>query len=1012
MKTVIVLIVLVSLPLLMQAQAPCLQEYKGEITLYTNKGRLPQIPIVIDGNQGPLSDANGIFRYRLNKCPGMTVRIKLGGNNWDIVNHSEIYSYTIRQLADPSDFQFKLIVAQVQDIEKARRQYYATIAGVALDKGLTSMKGDIKKLTDLVVDQQRLMANGAKKPDVQPQPATATTGALEQRLQQQQKEYQRVLDSLVKAPAMLTSRINELQKLLGKQQAADKQLIDSLGRGGTNQKSKIAELEKILDRQRQENQQLLTKLVQQQDSTRQNDKSGELRKLVEQQKQENQRLLDSLGKKELAWQKSRQNELASTEKNKTIEQLRDSLSRMQNRYEQALSERDKQLSEAQAMAAVFAKQTAIDSTYQKAFLQYKEGQFANALSALDDDMLIRQSMKKSAQVGSGAPTGGASPSVAEQPNRGSVEDRAVYIGKCLLKANIYRSQYDMEQAAHWYEEAIQADPTQVENILTYANFLQQLNRPQEPGIWYQKALDLNPPAPLKADINVELGYYHIANNRFDEAEAALQQAKTLRQQLARTNPEQNEPGLAHVLDGLGTLYSKKRQFDDAEKAFVQAKNIREKLVEKYADEFEADLAFSLNNLGTFYYINKRLGDAGKTYLRAKTIQDRLVRRNADQYEPDLASTLNNLGTLNSDLERIPDAETAYKQSKAIREKLAQKNPDLYEPSLAQVLNDLGDLYTLTKRYPEAEASYQQAKTIREKLAQKNPDQFEGDLAQTLTDIGNFYRDTKRYPEAEATYTRAKTIQQKLAGKFAELFEPTLAMTLGDMGFFYTEMKRYPEAEALYQEAKTIQEKLAKKKPIDFEPDLVYTLMDMGNLYFDTERPREAKGAYVRTKDILERLAATDGGQSTSLQIQVLHRLALLSDAQERSSYFLEADSLQQKVVELVEKQFGDADSALMARELSNWSYHSLFSRKFAKAQSLAEKSLSFDDHESWVNANLAMAYLMQGKLDDAKSLYTYLKNKPHRSGRYKKTFLADLDELEAAGLTHPDMAIIRKLLNQ
>lgn len=949
MKTVVTLFILLGLPVFLQAQAPCLEEYKGEVTLYPGKGRgVSNVPIVIDGNQGPLTDNNGVFRYRLRKCPGMMVKIKLGSNTWDIVNHSEIYSYTLRKLADPADFQFKVLVAQAKEIEKARLNYYAEIAGVAFDKGLTALNGKIEKL---MAAEQQLNTNLSKVAGQQPQ---RTAGEVEKRLERQQKEYQRALDSLVKEPALLTSRMNELQKLLEKQRQENQHLLDSLARGPVQQQDRIDELERILGRQRQENQQLLNKLVLQ-DSTRKNDKTGELLTILEQQKRENKQLLDSLARKELAWQKSRVSDL--TDKNQEINLLRDSLKALQQRYELALSERDKRQSEAKAIATVFAQQTEIDSSYQRAFLHYKEGQFREALSALSDEQLPdeHQLAKK-----------GTLPKKVAVKSFDNAQERAAYISKCLFKANIYRSQYDMSQAAHWYEQAVRADTTQVENIVTYANFLQQQNIPKEPEHWYQEALDLDPPAPLKADIYIELGYYYIANNRYDEAETALLEARTIKQKLARTNAEQYETGLAHALDGLGTLYTKKRQYDEAETAFVQAKNIREKLVEKYADEFEADLAFSLNNLGTFYYINKRLGEAGKTYLRAKTIQDRLVRRNADQYEPDLASTLGNLGTLNYELERLSDAETIYKQ----------------------------------------------VKTIREKLAQKNPDQFEADLAQTLSDIGLFYLDTKRYPEAETTYARAKTIQEKLAGKYADLFEPNLAITLADMGFFYTEMKRYPEAEATYQRAKTIQEKLAQKKPKDFEPDLAYTLTDLGSFYFDTQRPREAKGAYIRAKDLLEKLAPTDGGQLGSLLIQILHRVALLSDSPERESYFLEADSLQGQAVELLRVRFGDADSSLMARELSNWSYHLIFSKKFSRAEAIAERALSFDEDEEWANANLAVAYLMQGKREEAKALYSYLsKDKRHRSSRYKKAFLADLDELETAGITHPDIAIIRKLLN-
>ena len=222
-------------------------------------------------------------------------------------------------------------------------------------------------------------------------------------------------------------------------------------------------------------------------------------------------MLDSLATKELAWQKIRATDLKDnlTENKQEINQLRDSLASMQKRYELALSERDNRLSEAKAMATVFAQQTEIDSSYQQAFLQYKEGQFRGALSTLSDEPLPGERPKNTA---------------GKQSNE-ALRERNLYISKCLFKANIYRSQFDMTQAAHWYEEAIRADTTQVENILTYANFLHQQNRPKEPERWYRKALDLNPPAPLKGEIYVELGYYYIDNNQYDEAETALLEAE-------------------------------------------------------------------------------------------------------------------------------------------------------------------------------------------------------------------------------------------------------------------------------------------------------------------------------------------------------------------------------------------------------------------------------------------------------------------------------------------------------
>ena len=168
----------------MQAQAPCVQEYKGEVMLHASQGKgVSKVSIVIDGNQGPITDGNGVFRYRLSKCPGMTVQIKLGSPNWAIVNQAEVYTYTLRRLADPADFQFKVIVAQAKEIEKARRAYYSDIAGVAVDKGLSALKNEIEKLKGLEQQQlkeQRLITNQSKVADP---PLQSKVGELEKRLE-------------------------------------------------------------------------------------------------------------------------------------------------------------------------------------------------------------------------------------------------------------------------------------------------------------------------------------------------------------------------------------------------------------------------------------------------------------------------------------------------------------------------------------------------------------------------------------------------------------------------------------------------------------------------------------------------------------------------------------------------------------------------------------------------------------------------------------------------------------
>ncbi len=88
------------------------------------------------------------------------------------------------------------------------------------------------------------------------------------------------------------------------------------------------------------------------------------------------------------------------------------------------------------------------------------------------------------------------------------------------------------------------------------------------------------------------------------------------------------------------------------------------------------------------------------------------------------------------------------------------------------------------------------------------------------------------------------------------------------------------------------------------------------------------------------------------------------------------------------------------------------------AASALKLALDFDlpkSDFSWINTNLAHALLFQGKFEEAKAIYQQYKNQPYpqEPGKtFGELFLKDLDELEKAGITHPDVAKIRKVLTE
>jgi tetratricopeptide (TPR) repeat protein len=130
----------------------------------------------------------------------------------------------------------------------------------------------------------------------------------------------------------------------------------------------------------------------------------------------------------------------------------------------------------------------------------------------------------------------------------------------------------------------------------------------------------------------------------------------------------------------------------------------------------------------------------------------------------------------------------------------------------------------------------------------------------------------------------------------------------------------------------------------------------------------------------------------------------------------------QRIKEVKEKidEFRGIEQINGARQMvatlyGNLSWYYLFERQFVQAEKAARKALELDSTQQWVNTNLAHALLFQGKFDEAKKIYLSMKDKVYEEDetkKYKDIFLADLKELEEAGITNKDVEKIRKLLEK
>lgn len=141
-------------------------------------------------------------------------------------------------------------------------------------------------------------------------------------------------------------------------------------------------------------------------------------------------------------------------------------------------------------------------------------------------------------------------------------------------------------------------------------------------------------------------------------------------------------------------------------------------------------------------------------------------------------------------------------------------------------------------------------------------------------------------------------------------------------------------------------------------------MNLGVFYKNVQKMSEAEKMYLRSLEIFERLTKTNPAQFEPGLVNALRSLA----------------------------------------------WHYLFVNKYPEAQTAAERALA--PAQNSVRTNLAHSHLLRNDWPQAKTVYEeYLKNETNPA-EAKKTLTKDWNELEAAGITCPEMAMARAWLKE
>jgi tetratricopeptide (TPR) repeat protein len=250
-------------------------------------------------------------------------------------------------------------------------------------------------------------------------------------------------------------------------------------------------------------------------------------------------------------------------------------------------------------------------------------------------------------------------------------------------------------------------------------------------------------------------------------------------------------------------------------AIEEAVTIRRDLASRRPEAFNPVLATSLSNLSNRYGELGRRDEALAAIEEAVTILRDLASRRPDAFNPDLAQSLNNLSTSYANLGRWEEALALIKEAVTILRDLASRRPDAFNPVLALSLNNLSNSYGDLGRRDEALAEIEEAATIYRDLASQRPDTFNPDLAQSLNNLSGRLADLGRWEEALAAIEEAVTIRRDLASQRPDAFNPVLAKSLGRQGTVLSAMGRHAEAADSLAEGLTIVVPLFRRLPDAF-----------------------------------------------------------------------------------------------------------------------------------------------------------------------------------------------------
>ena len=242
----------------------------------------------------------------------------------------------------------------------------------------------------------------------------------------------------------------------------------------------------------------------------------------------------------------------------------------------------------------------------------------------------------------------------------------------------------------------------------------------------------------------------------------------------------------------------------------------------------------------------------------------------------------------------------------------------------------------------------------------------------------------------------------------QAYESKLAISYYNLANLYSKTQRYAESEQMYKAAITIYERLHEGAPQQYKSRLAEGYYWYGMSMINSNKYHDAIGPFERSLKLCKDMTNDETGKS----LYALN-LSCLVDLYSNDKDYATAYSYNKELLLLLKANY-EGNAATWKSEycgkLISQSFYANLLGKFEEGELHSLEALKVDSTRHLAYTNLAAAYLLQGKYQDAEKLYRQYKNE------FKEMLLTDLDELAKAGVIPSermaDVEKIKKMLNE